>query len=561
MYELIRNAFLYTKTDMICVIMLFLVIIKIYGWRKKDIFMKLYFSIVVSSQFMVTAFAIGHLADYGVLRMNESIRYFFAIISFVAFGLTIFLWFIYSGIFRESALISNKTSYLYCAIPLFVYFFIVILSCYIDGFYYVSANGVFKKGPYFELLFVIPAAYMLFAGFALLRDALDKKNAQRRKRYGILAAFMIPVFFGCIIQNMLPETNMLTLGVCIGVLIAYMSLSVDEVAQEVIRKNIELEYSQAELRAALEDEKRQHNIVGSLANIYVFMYYIHMRMDEYDEIKKIPLVSEMAGDTRSASEALNRLFSNLPISNHINMMLEFTDLSTLDERMGKNKYISTEYRGKRKGWCRARFIEVDRDENGNLMYVLFAVQDISDEKQEIVELQDALNYANKKAYVDGLTGVKNVTAYKEYTKELDKNIRSGNEKFALALFDVNGLKYVNDNFGHEKGNMLIIDSCRCICRAFKRSPVFRIGGDEFVVVVEGEDLDSIAHCEDILKEQFEQINEMYPDEYIASVAVGIAEYDRKKYSCFDDIFKRADEIMYENKQEIKSNHENAWMKR
>ena len=76
---------------------------------------------------------------------------------------------------------------------------------------------------------------------------------------------------------------MLTLGVCIGVLIAYMSLSVDEVAQEVIRKNIELEYSQAELRAALEDEKRQHNIVGSLANIYVFMYYIHMRIDEYDE--------------------------------------------------------------------------------------------------------------------------------------------------------------------------------------------------------------------------------------------------------------------------------------
>lgn len=52
----------------------------------------------------------------------------------------------------------------------------------------------------------------------------------------------------------------------------------------------------------------------------------------------------MAGDTRSASEALNRLFSNLPISNHINMMLEFTDLSTLDKRMGKNKYISTEYR-------------------------------------------------------------------------------------------------------------------------------------------------------------------------------------------------------------------------
>ena len=506
MYALVREAFLYTKTDIICVIMLFLVIVKIYGWRKKDIFMKLYFSIVVSSQFMVTAFALGHLSDYGVIRMNESARYFFAIISFVSLGLTIFLWFIYSGIFRESALISNKVSCLYCAIPLFVYFIAIILSCYIDSFYSVSADGVFKKGPYFELLFVIPAAYMIFSGAALLRDALYKKNAQRRKRYGILAAFMLPVFFGCIIQNILPESNMLTLGVCIGVLIAYMNLSVDEVAQEVIRKNIELEYSQAELRAALDDEKRQHNTVGSLANIYVFMYYIHMRIDEYDEIKKFPLVSETVGDTKSASEALNRIFSNLPVSKYINMMLEFTDLVTLDKRMGKNKYISTEYKGKRKGWCRARFIEVDRDENGNLMHVLFAVQDISSEKQEIVELQDALNYANKKAYVDGLTGVKNVTAYKEYTKEIDKKLRNGNAKFALALFDVNGLKYVNDNFGHEKGNMLIIDSCRCICRTFKRSPVFRIGGDEFVVVVEGEDLNNITHCKNVLKEQFEQIS-------------------------------------------------------
>lgn len=557
----VGKVLLYTKTDIICVIMLFLVIIKIYGWRKKDIFMKLYFLIVVSSQFMVTTFAIGHLSDYGVLKMNESVRYFFALISFATLGLTIFLWFIYSGIFRESALISNKVSCLYCAIPLFVYFIVIILSCCIDSFYSVSANGVFKKGPYFELLFAIPAAYMLFSGFALIRDALYKKNAQRRKRYGILAAFMIPVFFGCIIQNMLPESNMLTLGVCIGVLIAYMNLSVDEVAQEVIRKNIELEYSQAELRSALEDEKRQHNTVGSLANIYVFMYYIHMRIDEFDEIKKFPFVSETVGDTKSASEALNRIFSNLPVSNYINMMLEFTDLSTLDKRMGKNKYISTEYKGKRKGWCRARFIEVDRDENGNLMHVLFAVQDISSEKQEIVELQDALNYANKKAYVDSLTGVKNVTAYKEYTKEIDKDIKSGNRKFALALFDVNGLKYVNDNFGHEKGNMLIIDSCRCICRAFKRSPVFRIGGDEFVAVVEGEDLNNLSQCEDVLKEQFEQVNEMYPDEYIASVAVGIAEYDREKYDCFDDIFKRADETMYENKQEIKSKPENAWMKR
>lgn len=121
-------------------------------------------------------------------------------------------------------------------------------------------------------------------------------------------------------------------------------------------------------------------------------------------------------------------------------MLEFTDLSTLDERIGKNEYISTEYKGKKVGWCRARFIEVDRDENGKLKHVIFAVQDISNEKQQMLELQDALNYANQKAYVDGLTGVKNVTAYKEYIEIIDDVIKNSEVDFAVAIFDINGLK-------------------------------------------------------------------------------------------------------------------------
>ncbi|MBU5479464.1 diguanylate cyclase [Eubacterium sp. MSJ-13] len=560
MYTIMKEAFLYTKTEIICVIMLLLVIIKISGWRKKDIFMKLYFSIVGSSLCMVISSAIGHISDYGVLSMSMELRRFWVAVSIAAFGLTIFLWFIYSGIFRESALISNKISCLYCAIPLFIFLAAVIVSCYTDVFYSVSDEGVFRRTSCFQYLFIVPAMYMFFSGAALLRDACYTKNSERRKRYGILAAFIIPVFVGGTIQNFIPESNMLILGVCIGVLTAYMNLSIDEVAQEVIRKNIELEYSQAELQMALEDEKKQHNTVGSLANIYVFMYYISMDTDEFDEIKRLPIIAEAVGDTESASEALRRIYTKFSVAKYFGMMLDFTNLSTLDERMKQNKYISTEYKGKRKGWCRARFIEVDRDEKGKLLHVIFAVQDISEEKQEIVELQDALNYANKKAYADALTGVKNVTAYREYMEDINKKIKYDDDvEFALALFDVNGLKYVNDNFGHEKGNMLIIDSCRCICRAFKRSPVFRIGGDEFVVVVEGDDLENIVNCRNVLEEQFEQINEMYPHDYIASVAVGIVEFDKEKHSCFEEVFKKADEAMYENKQEIKRSPENSWM--
>lgn len=559
MYAVMRAMFLYTATDIICALILLLILIKIYGWKKKDFFMNIYFFITGCSLCMVVSFAAGHLSDYGVLHISAGTRYFLAAISFIALDVTMFLWFIYSGIFRESIFISNKISCFYCAVPTVVNIFLIFLSFYTDTFYYVTEEGVFKKGAYFDCLFIVPGIYMLLSGVALLWDAYREKNEERRKRFIILAAFIIPVFLGCIIQNVIPESNMVVMGVCIGVISAYYNLSVDEVAQEVIRKNIELQYSQAELKTALEDEKRQNNTVSSLANIYVLMYYIHMKNDEYDVIRKYPIVSEIVGDTKSASEALNKIFATYTETKYTNMMLDFTELSTLDERMGTSKYISAEYKGKTKGWCRAGFIEVERDENGKLVHVIFAVQDISDEKQKIVELQDALNYANKRAYIDGLTGVKNVTAYKEYSKQIDEVINKNTLEFAIALFDVNGLKYVNDNFGHEKGNMLIIDSCRCICRAFKRSPVFRIGGDEFVAIIEGEDLEDLNNCRNVLENQFEQVNEMYPDEYMASVATGIAIYNESRHRCMEDVFKKADEAMYENKQEIKRKMGNAWM--
>ena len=173
----------------------------------------------------------------------------------------------------------------------------------------------------------------------------------------MLISFTVPVILGAFIQNMEPQTNMLVIGICIGVISAYCNLSVDEVAQEVIMKNIELEYSQAELKIALEHEKRQYNTVSSLANIYIFMYYINMHDDSYERIKDYTLANEAVGGTKCASTALRKIYSERAVQKHINMMLEFTDLSTLDERIGKNEYISTEYKGKKVGWCRARFIE------------------------------------------------------------------------------------------------------------------------------------------------------------------------------------------------------------
>ena len=57
--------------------------------------------------------------------------------------------------------------------------------------------------------------------------------------------------------------------------------------------------------------------------------------------------------------------------------------------------------------------------------------------------------------------------------------------FAITILDVNDLKKVNDNEGHKAGDQFIRDACRIICTTFKRSPVFRVGGDEFAVLSQG----------------------------------------------------------------------------
>ena len=89
---------------------------------------------------------------------------------------------------------------------------------------------------------------------------------------------------------------------------------------------------------------------------------------------------------------------------------------------------------------------------------------------------------------DPLTGVKNKNAYDRKVEDISLRIKNkDNIKFAIALFDINDLKVTNDQFGHNAGDKLIIRSARLICSQFKRSPVYRIGGDEFVVILENAD--------------------------------------------------------------------------
>ena len=120
------------------------------------------------------------------------------------------------------------------------------------------------------------------------------------------------------------------------------------------------------------------------------------------------------------------------------------------------------------------------------------------------------------------------------------------------MLDINYLKETNDRFGHDVGNKLIVKAGSIISGTFKRSPVFRIGGDEFLVILQNRDLED-------LEELLEKFDNECSNESVSveegnipiSIAKGFARYDFSKDSNFVDVFNRADDAMYENKREIK----------
>ena len=157
-------------------------------------------------------------------------------------------------------------------------------------------------------------------------------------------------------------------------------------------------------------------------------------------------------------------------------------------------------------------------------------------------------------YRDSLTGIRNANAYKQFLTTLEERISTEeNLKFGLVVMDVNNLKQMNDKFGHEAGDQLLIHATHLICRIFAHSPVFRIGGDEFVVYLEGDDLNDITSLMELFdngQPTFKYKNKAF----LISVARGLAMFNKETDSSYEQLFNRADQAMYDNKREIKEKY-------
>ena len=184
-----------------------------------------------------------------------------------------------------------------------------------------------------------------------------------------------------------------------------------------------------------------------------------------------------------------------------------------------------------------------------LVILILLLRNIRAEKK-VLEEERLVKDLNKRAFVDALTSVRNKGAYFDYIQELQNQLEEDKEKqFAVGVFDCDNLKYINDRYGHDKGDEYLKTACRLICHTFQHSPVFRIGGDEFTVILEGQDYENRDALVQQFEESKEEISATADDQWKeVHIAIGIAEFDPALDQTVYDTTRRADKIMYENKR-------------
>ncbi len=150
---------------------------------------------------------------------------------------------------------------------------------------------------------------------------------------------------------------------------------------------------------------------------------------------------------------------------------------------------------------------------------------------------------------DALTGARSRYAYVQMEENIDKAIAKKQiNNFAIVVFDINGLKEINDNQGHEAGDAHIKECFEVMRETFKGAPIYRFGGDEFVCVLK----DDLYGKRDELFQKFQTIidqNRFLPNRPI--VASGMAEFNQAEDNTFRAVFMRADAGMYDHKKNLK----------
>ena len=290
------------------------------------------------------------------------------------------------------------------------------------------------------------------------------------------------------------------------------------------------------------------HIAQSLANRYDSILYVDAQTNAYTEYSSTEeykrLGAQTEGDDFFADTAEN--VRRLVFREDMDFALNAVEKGNMLRELELAGQFSVNYRLMMRG--KPTYINLRAMWADDKRHLIVGVSNVDAELRREYEHARNLQQAHEQAMRDALTGVRNKNGYQEFEKQLQVALDAGRQQpFAIVVCDVNGLKEVNDTQGHKAGDEYICAACALICDIYAHSPVFRIGGDEFVAILRGKDFEKRDALLEAIRSEVRR-NQITSGVVIAS---GMSDYREGVDRKVADVFARADELMYENKRTLK----------
>ena len=280
-------------------------------------------------------------------------------------------------------------------------------------------------------------------------------------------------------------------------------------------------------------------IVMALAERYDALYMVDLETNHYVQYKSERVFCELSialeGDdffNQLKKDALSVIYKD-----DIPLLTAALERSVLLKELDDHGVFTFTYRlNSPDGPLFVKMVAVYSDKK----HIVISVTNIDSQIRREQKIREEASIAYEKARRDGLTGIKNKTAYGEFEAKLNKQIQSGEN-----------VKFANDTQGHIAGDKYIRMASKLVCETFKHSPVFRVGGDEFVAILRGSDFENRER----LEKKFTEAVKENVDQHKVVVACGISVFDKEHDKDVSSVFERADALMYKNKMRMKNEHD------
>ena len=292
-----------------------------------------------------------------------------------------------------------------------------------------------------------------------------------------------------------------------------------------------------------ESMKEKMDILDSMAEIYDNVNLINFIENTEMSLRDANQKKHGIDMNSQTHTIMNQKIKKQVMTEQLDAFLEFTNITTVKDRLTNKKLISADFVDNELGWFRAQYITVDSASDGTPNTVIYTTRNVDEEKRREEHLI-------KISMTDNMTMLYNRRCYDEDLNDYRKYTLP--DDFVLFSVDINGLKKANDTKGHAAGDELIKGAAECLESSVgNKGKAYRTGGDEFMAVVHTVEPEDIRNC--IIKKATE-----WHGTFVDEITVSVGYAAKKDYpvATIDDLEHIADADMYSEKEKFYKKNRN-----